>query len=43
LKDMLRFAEPDWPDRDKRHFGYGSHKSDRIGDGDRLHDWLDKD
>jgi hypothetical protein len=42
LKDMLRFGEPDWPDKDKRHSGYGSHKSDRIGHGDRLHDRLDK-
>ena len=42
LKDMLRFGEPDWPDKDKRHSGYGSHKSDRIGGGDRIHDRLDK-
>jgi hypothetical protein len=42
LKDMLRFGEPDWPDKDKRHSGSGSHKSDRIGHGDRLHDRLDK-
>ena len=42
LKDMLRFGEPDWPDKDRRHSGYGSHKSDRIGHGDRLHDRLDK-
>jgi hypothetical protein len=42
LKDMLRFGEPDWPDRDKRHSGHGSDKSDRIGHGDRIHDKLDK-
>lgn len=42
LKDMLRFGEPDWPDRDERRSGYGSDKSDRIGGGDRIHDRLDK-
>ena len=40
---MLRFGEPDWPDKDKRGSGYGSHKSDRIGHGDRIRDRLDKD
>ena len=40
LKDMLRLSEPDWPDRPRS--GYGSHKSDRIGRGDRIHDRLDK-
>jgi hypothetical protein len=42
LKDMLRFGEPDWPDKDKRRSGYGSHKSDRIGHEDRIYDKLDK-
>jgi hypothetical protein len=42
LKDMLRYGEPDWPDKDKRHSGYGLHKSDRIGHGDRMQDRLDK-
>ena len=42
LNELLRFGEPDWPDKEKRHSGYGSHKSDRIGQGDRLHDKLDK-
>jgi hypothetical protein len=40
LKDMLRFGEPDWPDKDKRRSGHGSHKSDRIDHGDRLSDKL---
>jgi hypothetical protein len=43
LKDMLRFGEPDWPDRPRS--GYGSRKSDRndrMDPGDRLHDRLDK-
>ena len=42
LNELLRFGEPDWPDKDRRHSGYGSQKSDRIGHGDRLHDRLDK-
>ena len=42
LRDMLRFGEPDWPDKDKRHSGYGSDKNDRIGHGDRIHDKLDR-
>ena len=42
LKDMLRFGEPDWPDKDKRRSGSESLKSDRIGHGDRLHDRLDR-
>ena len=40
LKDMLRFGEPDWPDRPRS--GYGSRKSDRMDHGDRIHDRLDK-
>ena len=42
LNELLRFGEPDWPDKDKRHSGYGSHKSDRIGHGDHTHDRLNK-
>jgi len=42
LKDMLRYGEPDWPDKDRRHSGSGSLRSDRIGGGDRIHDRLDK-
>ena len=42
LRDMLRFGEPDWPDKDKRHSGYGSDKNDRIDRGDRIHDKLDR-
>ena len=41
LKDMLRFGEPDWPDRPRS--GYGRDKSDRRDYGDRIHDRLDKD
>jgi hypothetical protein len=41
LKDMLRFGEPDWPDKTRRS-GYGSHKSDRIDHGDRISDKLDR-
>ena len=41
LKDMLRFGEPDWPDRPR--FGYGRDKSDRMDHGDRFRDRLDKD
>jgi hypothetical protein len=43
LKDMLRFGEPDWPDRPRP--GYGSSKSDRsdrIDRDDRIRDRLDK-
>ena len=43
LKDMLRFGEPDWPE--KPWSGCGSSKSDRsdrIDRGDRLRDRLDK-
>jgi hypothetical protein len=40
LKDMLRFGEPDWPDKPRS--GYGSHKSDRMDHGDRIQDRLDK-
>ena len=40
LKDMLRFGEPDWPDRPR--FGTGHSKRDRTDYGDRLHDRLDK-
>lgn len=41
LKDMLRFGEPDWPDRPRS--GYGRDKSDRRDYGDRIRDRLDKD
>ena len=34
LKDMLRFGEPDWPDRPRS--GYGTRKSDRMDHGDRI-------
>jgi hypothetical protein len=40
LKDMLRFGEPDWPD--KPRYGYGRDRSDRMDQGDRFHDKLDK-
>ena len=40
LKDMLRFGEPDWPDRPRS--GYGTRKSDRMDHGDRMRDRLDK-
>jgi hypothetical protein len=42
LRDMLRFGEPDWPDKDKRHSGYGLQKSDRMDRGNRIHDRLEK-
>ena len=41
LKDMLRFGEPDWPDRPRS--GYGRDKSERRDYGNRIHDRLDKD
>jgi len=40
LKDMLRFGEPDWPD--KPRYGYGRDRSDRIDRDDRIRDRLDK-
>jgi hypothetical protein len=40
LKDMLRFGEPDWPDRPRS--GYGSRKSDRTDHGDHINDKLDR-
>ena len=43
LRDMLRYGEPDWPD--KPRYGYGDNKSDRsdrIDRGDRFRDRLDK-
>lgn len=40
LKDMLRFGEPDWPDRPRSR--YGREKSDRMDRGDRMRDRLDK-
>ena len=40
LKDMLRFGEPDWPDRPRST--YGGRKSDRMDYGDRMRDRLDK-
>ena len=40
LKDMLRFGEPDWPDRPRS--GYGRDKSNRMDRGDRFHDKLDR-
>jgi len=43
LKDMLRFGEPDWPDKPRS--GYGSRKSDRsdrMDHGERFRDRLDK-
>ena len=40
LRDMLRYGEPDWPDRPR--YGYGRDKSDRMDHGDRIHDRLEK-
>ena len=40
LRGMLRFGEPDWPDRPR--YGYGRDRSDRMDHGDRFHDKLDK-
>lgn len=42
LNELLRFGEPDWPDRDKRGSSYRAGKSDRIDRGDRIRDELDK-
>ncbi len=43
LKDLLRFGEPDWPDRDRGGSGYGRDKGYGSGSGDRLRDRFDRD
>jgi hypothetical protein len=43
LKDLLRYGEPDWPDRDRGGSGYGRDKDYGSRSGDRLHDRFDRD
>ena len=43
LKDMLRFGEPDWPDKPRSCYGSRkSDRSDRMDHGERFRDLLDK-
>lgn len=43
LKDLLRYGEPDWPDRDRSGSGDGWSKSQGSRSGDRLYDRFDRD
>jgi len=41
LKDLLRYGEPNWPDRDRGGSEYRRDKGYGSGSGDRLHDRFD--
>lgn len=43
LNELLRFGEPDWPDQDSRSHRSGTYDVDRMDDGGRSEDKLDKD
>ncbi len=42
LNELLRYGEPNWPDRDSSSMRGGTHKGDRMDHGNRIDDRLDK-